>query len=602
MSTLSGVTDDAFSPSEPFVTGGRFRVGFGGVPVLGRLAMAVLAVVVIAPIRGLYQATGSSMEEGFMLVFPRLVQQGWVPNRDFLHLYGPTSLDTLALWYRVFGDGLGSERSFGLLQNLAIIAAIYTIARVAGHVAAVGAALVAVMLVMTPIGLTALAWHGGVALALWAVVFGARARATENPADWWRAAILAGLALGFRPDLVLAVALTLAWLVWPVRRHTTTLLVALAGLMAGLLPVWWHLGRAGLRTAFRGMVLEPVVDLRPGRELPRPPSWDKIDGALQAVAETPPPRWWLPAPAANHQLYLWFWAVVVLSIGVLVAAWLSYRSASAGSPDTRARLLPVVAAAVFGFGILPQALQRPDSAHLAWVAMVSWPIAVVLLVEPARRVVRASGASAMPAIVATAVLGLVMVVICPFYTYRVYALHTRVSVGDVPPPFEIERDGRRFWVGDAAVARAVNALIPDLEAIIEPGDTLVVGPGDLSRTVYADTYIYWLFPELEPGTRFIEMDPGLADQAGSGLADDIADADIVVLTNTWSGWYEPNASIEYGSQEANIAVAEHQCLVTSYETNLVLLFRQCEGGGGLDPSSIAGRENAIGGGGVESAD
>jgi hypothetical protein len=63
------------------------------------------------------------MEEGFMLVFPRLVQQGWVPNVDFLHLYGPTSLDVLALWYRVFGDSLESQRTFGLLQHLGIILA-----------------------------------------------------------------------------------------------------------------------------------------------------------------------------------------------------------------------------------------------------------------------------------------------------------------------------------------------------------------------------------------------------------------------------------------------------------------------------------------------
>ncbi|TDT16521.1 dolichyl-phosphate-mannose-protein mannosyltransferase [Ilumatobacter fluminis] len=604
--------------------GGGFRWGFGGVSWLGRAAIALLIVVLIAPIRGLYKATGSSLEEGFMLVFPNLVQQGWVPNRDFLHLYGPTSLDSLALWYRVFGDTLESERTFGLLQNLAIVAAIYTLARVSGHVAAVGAALVAAMFVMTPIGLTALAWHGGVALALWATVYGARARATGQPADWWRAAIFAGLALGFRPDLVVALGLTLAFLLWPLRRHASTLLIAFAGLMVGLLPMWWHLGRAGLRTAFEGMVLEPVVDLRPGRELPAPPSWDKIDGALQAVAEEPAPRWWLPAPQASHQLYLWFWAVVIVAIGTLVfAAWRYRRATTEQPPETveadgaaetdgdrdggsfvplgRTELLPLLAGAVFGFGIIPQALQRPDSAHLAWVAMVSWPILTVLLVDPIRRLVPLLRPSWAGATAATALIGIVMIVICPFYTYRMYALHTRVSIGQIPPPFEIQRGDHRFWVGDAAVARAVNDMIPDLEALMDDGDTLIVGPGDLSRTVYADTYIYWLFPELEPGTRYIEMDPGLADQADSGLAEEIAAADFVVLTNTWSGWYEPNASIEQGSQEHNRAVADHHCLVQSYETNLVLLFAACEGGGGLDPVTIAGRENAIGGGGVESA-
>jgi hypothetical protein len=360
--------------------------------------------------------------------------------------------------------------------------------------------------------------------------------------------------------------------------------------------MWWHLARAGVSTTFRGMVLDPVVELRPGRELPRPPSWGEIDGALQAVAENPAPRWWLPAPEASHQLFLWFWAVVVIALGLVAYAAVRYRR---GDADSRRRDLPLLAIALFGAGILPQAMQRPDSAHLAWVAMVSWPMVVVAAVEPLkRRLVKVEwGAATM----ATAVVGLLMIVVCPFYTYRMYAMHTRVSVGDLPPPFLIERDGREFWVGDPTVARAVQEMLPDLDALTEPGDTLIVGPGDLSRTVYADTYIYWMMSELEPATHFIEMDPGLADDAGSGLAEDIAEADVVVLTNTWSGWVEANASVEHGSQEHNAAIADNHCLVKSYETNLVLLFEACEGGGGFDPATVAGRDATRGGGGVESA-
>ena len=78
-----------------------------------------------------------------MLVFPTLVQEGKVPNVDFLHLYGPASLDALALWFRIFGDSLESERTFGLLQHLGIVFAVYAVTRVAGHVAAAGAAIVA---------------------------------------------------------------------------------------------------------------------------------------------------------------------------------------------------------------------------------------------------------------------------------------------------------------------------------------------------------------------------------------------------------------------------------------------------------------------------
>jgi hypothetical protein len=403
---------------------------------------------------------------------------------------------------------------------------------------------------------------------------------------------LAGLALGFRPDLVVALALALGWAVW--RRGREARIVA-GGAAVGLLPMWWHLVVAGPVAAFDGMVIDPVIRLRPGRELPVPPSWDRVDGALQAVAESLPPWWRFPAPAASQQLFLWFWLVIVVAVAAAVWALVDRRRRGDG-PGTPADALAL--GGLFALGILPQALQRPDSTHLAWVAVVSWPLAVAILATLWRRW-RPSGAGWEAGVVATAALGLVMFAVCPFFTYRTYLLHTRVAVGDLPVPFEIERDGHRFWVGDPAVQEAITAMMPDLDVRSEPGDRLFVGPGDLARTTYADTYIYWLYSELEPATYFIEVDPGLADAEGSGMAEDIESADFVVLTNTWGGWTEPNESSERRSDEHNQAVADHFCLVGSYRTNLVLLFERCEGGGGLNPATIAGREEGVSGGGVE---
>jgi hypothetical protein len=574
-----GDVDPAAPMVRPFVLGGPVRrPDRHSRPNL--IGLAVVAIGVIGPLRGLYKATGSSMEEGFMLVFPKLVQQGKLPNVDFLHLYGPTSLDVLALWYRLFGDSLESQRTFGLLQHLGIILAVYALARVAGHVAATGAALVATVLIMTPIGLSALAWHGGVALGLWSVVFALRALSgPDRVRDWWFAGGLAGLALGYRPDLVVALALALGFAVW---RRRTMWRWLVAGAAVGLLPMWWHLVVAGPVRAIEGMVIDPVFRLRPGRELPSPPSWGVVDGALQAVAEGLPPYWPLPAPAASQQLFLWFFAVIVIAVAVPVLAWLARRRHGGWEPVT----LVLMVSGLFGLGILPQALQRPDSTHLAWVAVVSWSV----LVPTIAVWLRGTGwAAARRSLAATVAVGLLMLVICPFYTYRHHLLHSRVSIGDLPPPFLVERDGRRFWFGDFFVAKALSEMIPVLEQVSEPGDRLIVGPADLSRTIYSDVSVYWMFPELVPATYYIEMDPGLADRADSGLADDIATADFLVLTNIWTGWNEPNASGDFLSNEHNEAVAEHFCLLDRFEDNLVLLFERCEGGGGVEPQDVAGR-------------
>ena len=574
--TASG---DADLRGDHFVLGGRLRLDPRSWRPLDVVAFVLVAGFSMLPVRGLYRAPGSSMEEAFMIVFPRMVLDGKVPNVDFLHLYGPGSLHVLAGWYRLVGETLETERTFGLIQNLAIIGALYALTRPWGRIVSVVAGCVAALLVMTPIGLAALAWHGAVALALWAIVFAVRARNNGSVRSWATAGVLAGLALSFRPDIVLAVVATLLAAGWVDRR--IALRPVVIGGLVGLLPMWVHLVVAGPGPVIQGILVDPVVELRPGRELPSPPSFDELDGALQAIAEAVPPWYPLPAPAASHQLFFWFFAVIVVAAAVPICAWVMRRR----RPDVRLDLL--FAAGVFGLGIFPQAIQRPDSTHLAWVSMVSWPLLVALLAHAvARR--RPPGPSRAPALVAGALVVALMLVVTPFYTFRYYALHTRVSVGDLPLPFLVERDGRRFWFGNPEVANALNQMLPVLDDLSDPGDRLVVGTADLSRTVYSDVSIYFLFPELEPGTYFVEMDPGLADAEGSGLAEDVAQADFLVLTNFWSGWLEPNTSTRRLSQEANQAVRDGFCLVDRYEDNLLLLFERCPGGGGVSGADIDG--------------
>jgi cbb3-type cytochrome oxidase subunit 3 len=572
--------DEASAPTEqavsiPFVSGGPLRWSLRGM-----VAVSALLAFCLLPVRGLYRATGSSMEEGFMLVFPKLVQQGKTPNVDFLHLYGPGSLDVLALWYRVFGYTLEAQRTFGLLQNLAIVFAVYALTRSWGRVTAIGSGGIAALLIMTPIGLSALAWHGAVAMAMWALVFALRARHTARTLDWVVAGLLGGIALTFRPDIVLAISAALLVAGWTHRR--TALKPVSIAAVVGLLPMWIHLLVAGPGAVIDGIVLDPVFRLRAGRELPRPPSWGVVDGALQAVAEGVPPWWGLPAPSASQQLFLWFFAVVIIAVAVPAWAWWRRRR---GEVDEQNMVL--LAAGVFGLGILPQALQRPDSTHLAWVAVASWPLLAAAIADARGR--RTARPSWRPGATGVSIVCLLMLVVAPFFTYRQYVLHTRVSVGDLPLPFLVERDGRRFWFGDAFVASALNEMIVDLDELTEPGDRIVVGPADLSRTIYSDVAVYFLFPELVPATYYIEMDPGLADAEGSGLAQDIETADFLVLTNVWTGWNEPNASSDHLSQEANQAVADNFCLIRAYEENLVMIFERCEGGGGVSPADVPGR-------------
>jgi hypothetical protein len=76
------------------------------------------------------------------------------------------------------------------------------------------------------------------------------------------------------------------------------------------------------------------------------------------------------------------------------------------------------------------------------------------------------------------------------------------------------------------------------------------------------------------------MDPGVANKEGSRLADDVADADLVILSRVWDDWDEPNDSRAVGSDAPNEELREHFCSVGVYGDGLYELLRRCPGGGG----------------------
>jgi hypothetical protein len=176
--------------------------------------------------------------------------------------------------------------------------------------------------------------------------------------------------------------------------------------------------------------------------------------------------------------------------------------------------------------------------------------------------------------VAIAAAAVVLVVVIPFFPFRTYAEAVGHTLSGTSTGFDVRRGDRSFPYGSAADAAAAQQVVDALDARARPGETLVVGTSDLSRTVYSDAWIYHLFSELVPGTRYIEMDPGLADAADGGLADELRDADWLILSDVWSDWDEPNDSRTARSQAANEVVSSSFCEVTANER--FTLLQRCE--------------------------
>ena len=222
--------------------------------------------------------------------------------------------------------------------------------------------------------------------------------------------------------------------------------------------MWVHLVMAGPVDAFEGMFVDPVFRLRDGRELPRPPSWDRLDGGLQAVAEEIPPWWRFPPLSASQTLFLWFFLMLIGTAALLAfAIWLRRR-------DRSGRSTVLLAVALVSVGILPQALQRPDSAHLLWVTCVAFPFSIVAVVEVVRRLRPRLDRRAAVTIGGAVALTLTFT-FTALFTFRYYLLHTRVGLGQVPSAFAVERDGRYFYLGDYEAYVAVQAAVDELDRL-----------------------------------------------------------------------------------------------------------------------------------------
>jgi hypothetical protein len=312
------------------------------------IAWAVLAAALLAPLPGLITFTGPPMEEGFMLVFPQLVAAGKVPHVDFLHLYGPGSLWVLAAIYKVFGATLEVQRMVGWVQHGALVFGLFALIRPWSRVLATGLALTALVQVITPVGLTALAWDGAIALAVWSLVLATasldtqaagplrpdgslRSGSTTDPGrpTWWMrwrpavAGLLAGLALLYRPDLIVAIGLAVALMWWLLAGRDRRLLAA--GTAIGVAPMLVHLAISGPFRAINGMVLDPVLRLRGGRTLPSPPSTDELASTLQRAAALRTNGWPFPQPSAPMQVVVWFYALLLGSLAIIVVAALVWR-------------------------------------------------------------------------------------------------------------------------------------------------------------------------------------------------------------------------------------------------------------------------------------
>ena len=514
------------------------------------LSLAVPALFVAIPLARMLGAGATTMEEANVLVVAAGILDGRLPHADVEYLYAPGTAWAVAGAFWTLGTSVAVERLVGLAYRLAFLWGIHRLARRWGSGTAACAA-IASWAVIAPFGLVAYPWIAGLGLLV------AGAALVLDGDDGRRASIGAALCgLAVFHQLVLGPAALVvvlpALLSADVRRRARLV----TGLVAGLSPFLLHLVLVGPRSMLDGMVIDPIFRLRAGRSLPLPPDpsdsgdfFARLDDLLRG-----PDR--LPGLDRPAQIAALFWLLIVATVALVVVArrW-------RGPGRTRFSTMAAIAVA-----LVPMALQRPSPNHLKFVGTFTVAVAVVAIAVPLSRRARSLAA---PIALALVLGGLA--VVAPHHIGR----FTFEAFTDRPfdsSSTTVVHDGRTLPIGRgaAAVADEIHSVVSVVDYLTRPGDRLFVGPVDLTRTNYGDTFFYFLLPDLVPASRHLEMNPGLANRFGGNLPVELASADVLVLTDRFDGWSEPNASVRAGDPVASAVVAGRFCDVAGTATWRVL--------------------------------
>jgi hypothetical protein len=486
------------------------------------LLAALLLAAMIAIAIPSFRLKTPALDEGMLLAYPVRILHGDVPLRDFESFYGPGSFYAVAAAFAGFGQHLVVERLVGLLYHLAILLALFGLALPWGRLTALLVGTIAGFILLIALALPAYAFLGAVACLLGAIWLATSTWPRPKSIRSLSVGVLCGLALLFRFDAAIAVAL---------------LLCAVA-IRSGGLSWRWALG--GL-AATGGLYLPYVL----------------IGGWTNAVLmmkhiEADQPWRTLPIPGVTTGPGAELAVAIGLTIlfGLLALRWLHLNPESAAG-----RRLLALGAMTLGF--LPYAIRRADPVHVTFAVVVVIAFAPVAAVELLRMVRPGISPVVRQLIVAAAVLALTVAALGA----RPPGEKVRERLGLAPAAaYRVAFDGRYYYDESPDAARALNQLIPMADRLAGRHGSLFVGQLDMRRADYNDVAVYFLLSGLHPATRYMELDPGGANNSDANLAKQIAAADVLLLTSRYDGWgTSVTASSAFGPSIANEVVRKDFC-------------------------------------------
>ena len=475
------------------------------------LILTVLAFATIPVAPRLFDSL-LTPDESILLVYPERILSGQWPNRDFFAAYGPGQYWLLAGIYKMFGVSVIAERLMGWLLHITIAFGVVRIAWPRGRFVA-GTAGCASAFILAFLGLPAFAWLGALSLTIWSIAVMAGKRTRGNTVA---AGLMVGLVFAVRPELgPVAIACQLP-LLWRSQFKISWLL----GFGLGAVPTVIHVAVAGPEFLRNFLVLMRVA----GAGTAMPPN---AATALRVAAFS-------------------------LVGAALALGWTAVRERDPG----------LIAVTLLSIMILPQAFQRTDPTHLAYVGSFIWPMWFAIVFSRsalARGVVQRYGARWLRqcfSVAAVVLMGATLTMAASSWKTTFWLNHLEKSVP----------------VQGATALQETEDLIAATNQRVRPGSRVFVGAVDMSVLNYSPVYLYFLLPEYRPAGYHLDLFGGF-DDADKELSRDIRGADALLLSDTPELQRSLYRSAWRGSSDANDVVTKYFCPVGRY--GHILLYVRC---------------------------
>jgi hypothetical protein len=430
--------------------------------------LALIALVVVAVGTESMWLPLVSLDEQSNVVYGDQVLVGRVPHRDFFATYGPANYWLIAGAFHLFGASVESQRGVGLVYHFAVCAGVFVCCTTRGKGIALAAAVTAALF-MIPLGSIAYAWFAALALVLFSV---ALLRRAPPGAAYGVAGALGASCAWWRPEMVGVAAMSAIPFLVPMGRRRLSYLVGFGAAIAAMVAYSFAVG----------------------------PEW--VTNVLTRVG--------VDAGYANVDPYVIFGGAVVVGLGVAMAVC-----------GFRRRERICFSIAILITASLPQLLQRPDLAHLLFIACATVPLSMAHTL--------AAGDAGPEAAETSRLLRLEL------GTWLASALAVTLVVGVLGVLGRVRndvvhvREGDRSLIADAASARRIRATVDELTSA-SSGTPVFIGAQNMSQPTLTWAMLYHLLPPSSVQAYYLEIPPGLNDAQAGRLGKDIRTSQVLLLT------------------------------------------------------------------------